>query len=157
MKTVNVILPIAICLSLIALLFFSMKKSKTVEIYTYHVKSFEKTSKINYIDDDNDVYTNHIYADLYDTKKQKVGVVYSINHHRKINGVNHVTTITTYKTQNGTFTCNYYYESPEDSNYLYGKIQNVITENETGVYEGEIVHIKLEGKQDGTREIHVTY
>ena len=54
-------------------------------------------------------------------------------------------------------TCNYYYESPEDSNYLYGKIQNVITENETGVYEGEIVHIKLEGKQDGTREIHVTY
>ena len=143
---------------LIALLFFAMYRKQTAtEVYTYHVKSFEESSKIHYIGNDADVYTNHIYADLYDVNNQKAGIMYSINNHRKINGTNHVTTLTTYKTKKGTFTCHYYYEASETSNYLYGNIQNVISENGTGFYEGKTIRVELDGKRDGTREIRVIY
>ena len=143
---------------LFALLLFAMYRMQTTtEVYTYHVKSFKESSKIHYIDNGTDVYVNHIYADLYDVNNQKEGIMYSINNHRIINGTNHVTTLTTYKTKKGTFSCNYYYETSETSHYLYGNIQNVITENETGFYEGKTIRVELDGKQDGTRELRITY
>ena len=153
----STLLSIIITLVIIGVLYYLITMPKHSETYIYHVKAFEKTSKINVIDNDKNVYTNHIYAELYNLQKEKIGHVYSVNHHRKINDTNHVTTVSTYITPDGTFTCNYYYSAPLDENYFYGTMKNVVSENETGKYNGKKINVVLEGKKDGTRDLQVTY
>jgi hypothetical protein len=36
-------------------------------------------------------------------------------------------------------------------------MKNVISENETGKYNGKKINVVLEGKKDGTRVLQVTY
>tara|TARA_B100001173_G_scaffold244528_1_gene214598 strand:+ start:203 stop:400 length:198 start_codon:yes stop_codon:yes gene_type:complete len=65
--------------------------------------------------------------------------------------------LTTYITAEGSFTCNYYYEAGHGTNFFYGNMENIISENETGNYNGKKIDLKLEGKNDGTRILHVSY
>ena len=148
---------VIITLAIIYIIYFLITIPKHSETYIYHVKSLDKNSKINVVDNDTNVYTNHIYADLYNTQNTKVGHVYSVNHHRKINNINHVTTLSTYITPNGTFTCSYYYDTTLNDHYFYGSMKHVISENETGKYNGKKINVTLDGKKDGKRIMHVTY
>ena len=148
---------VVVTIVIIGVLYYLVTMPKHSETYTYHVKAFDNTSKIEVIENDRNVYVNHIYADLYNVQKEKVGQMYSVNHHRKIDDTNHVTTLSTYITPNGTFTCNYYYSAPLDENYFYGTMKHVVSENETGKYSGNKINVMLEGKRDGTRVLQVTY
>ena len=113
---------VIITLVIIYIIYFLITMPKHSETYIYYVKSLHKNSKINVLDNDTNVYTNHIYADLYNTQNTKVGLVFSVNNHRIINNINHVTTLSTYITPNGTFTCRYYYKTTLNDHYFYGSI-----------------------------------
>ena len=62
---------VIITLAIIYIIYFLITMPKHSETYIYHVKSLDKNSKINVVDNDTNVYTNHIYADLYNTQNTK--------------------------------------------------------------------------------------
>lgn len=128
--------------------------SSTTEVYYYYVEEFNGTSKILTMEKDK-TYTNYIHAKLYDKQHNHVGEMSSVNFHQIIAEKNRVTTLTTYITKNGSITCNLLYETTPDTHYLYGKIEDIITEHETGMYKGKTVALQLNGKQDGEREITI--
>ena len=144
-----------IVLFVLYLIYSFIYKNKIVEVYYYTVKDLHQNSNIHNIKQ-NETYTNHIHADLYNNNGEKSGVVRSINHHEIIDGINNVNTISTFKTKRGTITFNLFYETSPDKHYLYGNISHVISENETGDYNGKKVSIQIEGKDNGKRIATIT-
>lgn len=128
--------------------------SSTTEVYYYYVDEFHANSKILTMEKDK-TYTNYIHAKLYDKQHNHVGEMSSVNFHQIIGEKNRVTTLTTYITKNGSITCNLLYETTPDTHYLYGKIEDIITEHETGMYKGKTVALQLNGKPDGEREVTI--
>ena len=135
-------------------LYYFLTRNRRVEVYKYTVNDLHENSHTTSIRKNN-TYTNHIHADLYNNDGINSGHVSSVNHHIIKNNVNHVTTTTTYKTKYGTVSCNLYYETSRDSHYLYGKITDVNSEDETGDYIGKKVIIHLEGNDNGDRVVTI--
>jgi len=145
----------AVVLFVLYLIFSFVYKNKVVEQYYYTVKHLNQNSSIQYIKQ-HETYTNHIHANLYNNNGEKTGVMRSINDHEIIDGINNVNTVTTFKTKRGTITFNLFYETSPDNHYLYGNISDVLSENESGYYNGKKVSIQIEGKDDGKRLATIT-
>ncbi len=144
-----------IVLFVLYLIYSFVYKNKVVEQYYYTVNNLKQNSNIQYIKQ-NETYTNHIHANLYNNNGEKCGVMRSINHHEIIDGINNVNTVSTFKTKRGTITFNLFYETSPDNHYLYGNISDVLSENESGYYNGKKVSIQIEGKYDGKRLATIT-
>jgi hypothetical protein len=100
-------------------------------------------------------YTNHTHAKLYDRQKNHVGAVSSVNFHQVIDGVNRVTTLTTFTTKRGAIVCHVYYETDLENHYLQGMAADITPEHETGAYKGKKVTLHIDGKPDGDREVTI--
>lgn len=124
--------------------------NRRVEVYKYTVSDLHNHSHTTTLRQNN-TYTNYINADLYNSHGITSGMVNSVNHHTIKHNVNHVSTLTTYKTKYGTVTCNIYYETKPDKHYLYGNVKHLVSENETGDYVRKKVTIQLEGRENGER------
>jgi len=135
-------------------LYYFLTRNRKVEVYKYTVNELHKNSHTTTLQE-NGTYTNHIHAELYNNDGTNGGHVSSVNQHIVKNNINHVTTLTTYKTKYGTVTCNIYYETSPNKHYLYGKVTDVISENETGDYAGKKVNIQIEGKENGDRVVTI--
>ena len=144
---------LTVCILVIIYLLFSFIGSST-EVCYYYVSELTKNSKIMNADKDS-TYTNHTHAKLYDSRKNHVGVVSSVNFHHIIDEVNRVTTVTTFTTKKGTIVCNLYYETSTKNNYMTGIKEDVTPEHLTGEYDGKKVIIHLNGKPDGERELTI--
>jgi hypothetical protein len=135
-------------------LYYLLTRNRQVEVYKYTVSDLHNNSHATALNQNN-TYTNHIHADLYDKNGVKVGYISSINQHTIKNEVNHVNTITTYKTKLGAVSCNYYYETNPTTHYVYGQLK-AVGENPTGQYDGKNVQIHLDGKDNGERIVTIT-
>lgn len=124
------------------------------ERYHYFISDFEKNAE-QLVLAPGKTYSQYILAKLYNEDNQHIGEVASVNHHQIIGDKNHVTTLTTYITPNGTITCNIYYTTKPDDNYLYGIVENIVTENETGMYKGKKVVLHIDGKLGGKRVLSI--
>lgn len=144
---------LTVCILVIIYLLYSFIGSST-EVCYYYVSELTKNSKIMNADKDS-TYTNHTHAKLYNSRKKPVGVVSSVNFHHIIDGVNRVTTVTTFTTKKGTIVCNLYYETSTTNNYMTGIKEDVTPEHLTGDYDGKKVIIRLNGKPDGERELTI--
>ena len=157
-KTVNIssrrILISLISIVAIYILYFFLTRNRQIEVYKYTVRDLQDNSHTTSLQQNN-TYTNHINADLYDTDGTNSGHVSSVNEHIIKNDVNHVTTITTYKTKLGAVSCNFYYETTPNKHFLFGKLTDVIGENKTGGYKGKNVYIPLDGKDNGDRIVTI--
>lgn len=138
-------------LSLLILIIIGYMSIKRKEVYIYHLKDIIKT---NYIElNRKDIYTNYLQAPIRDITDNIVGHMFSVNKHIVLpNGLNNVTTLTTYILPKGTIVCNLFYSTPNKSNnYLYGKIHSYANMG-TGIYENKGVDILVEGLHDN--DIH---
>lgn len=129
--------------------------SSTVEVYYYYVDDLTESSKILSMEKDR-TYTNYTRAKLYDSNKKHVGEMSSVNFHQIMDGKNRVSTLTTYSTNRGTIAANIFYETSPDTHYLYGIVDDIVPEHETGSYKGRNVSMHLIGKQDGERQLTIT-
>jgi len=139
----------------IYILYYFLTRNRQIEVYKYTVRDLHDNSHTTSLKQNN-TYTNHIHADLYDNDGTKSGHVYSINHHVIRNEVNHVSTITTYKTKQGAVSCNFHYETNPTTHYLYGKLTDVMGDDKIGHYKGKNVYIHLDGKDNGERIVTIT-
>ena len=126
----------------------------TTEVYYYHASELTENSKVAHIERDA-TYTNYTHAKIYDAQKNRVGAVSSVNFHQVIDGVNRVTTLTTFTTKSGAIVCNVYYETVVGSHYLQGMAADITPEHETGGYKGKKVTVHINGKPDGERELTI--
>lgn len=126
----------------------------SVETFTYTTHELQKNSTIVMHKPDT-LYTNYIYSSIYSNNKKTKGYVYSINNHLIMNNVNNVMGNVTYKTDKGTLSGLIYYDTRVDDLYLYGKINNVKVDNESGYYNGRHNIIHIEGKDNGDREVTI--
>lgn len=126
----------------------------TTEVYYYHVSDLTENSRVLTMEKDR-TYTNYTHAKMYDSQKNQVGDVTTVNFHQVIDDKNRVTTMTTFTTKRGTIVCNMYYETTPDNQYLVGKLADVAPENETGAYRGKNVVVHLDGMSDGSRELTI--
>jgi hypothetical protein len=92
---------------------------------------------------------------MYDRQKNQVGAVSSVNFHQVIDGVNRVTTLTTFTTKRGAIVCHVYYETDAANHYLQGMAADITPEHETGAYKGKKVTLHINGKPDGEREVTI--
>ena len=138
----------------IYILYYFLTRNRNIEVYKYTVSDLHNNSHKTSLKQNN-TYTNRIHADLYDNDGTNSGHVSSVNQHIIKNHVNHVSTITTYKTKHGTVSCNFYYETAPNKHYLFGKLTDVIGENKTGDYKGKNVYIHLDGKDNGDRIVTI--
>lgn len=138
----------------IYILYYFLTRNRNIEVYKYTVSDLHNNSHTTSLKQNN-TYTNRIHADLYDNDGTNSGHVSSVNQHIIKNDVNHVSTITTYKTKHGTVSCNFYYETAPNKHYLFGKITDVIGENKTGDYKGKNVYINVDGKDNGDRIVTI--
>lgn len=129
--------------------------SSTVEVYYYYVDNLTESSKILSMEKDR-TYTNYTSAKLYDSNKKHVGEMSSVNFHQIMDGKNRVSTLTTYSTNRGTIAANIFYETSPDTHYLYGTVDDIVPEHETGDYKGRNVSMHLIGKRDGERQLTIT-
>ncbi len=151
----HMILICFVAIVIVYVLYYFLTRNRQVEVYKYTVNDLQKNSHTTTLQK-NSTYTNNIYADLYNSDGTNGGLVSSVNQHIIKNNINHVTTLTTYKTKYGTVTCNIYYETAPNKHYLYGNVTDVISENETGDYAGKKVTIHIEGKENGDRVVTIT-
>lgn len=126
----------------------------TTEVYYYHADELTENSKVTHMERDV-TYTNHTHAKMYDAKKNLVGAVSSVNFHQVIDGVNRVTTLTTFTTKRGAIVCHVYYETDAANHYLQGMAADITPEHETGAYRGKKVTLHINGKPDGERELTI--
>lgn len=126
----------------------------TTEVYYYHADELTENSKIAHAEKDS-TYTNHTHAKMYDRQKNQVGAVSSVNFHQVIDGVNRVTTLTTFTTKRGAIVCHVYYETDAANHYLQGMAADITPEHETGAYKGKKVTLHINGKPDGEREVTI--
>ena len=138
----------------IYILYYFLTRNRNIEVYKYTVSDLHNNSHKTSLKQNN-TYTNRIHADLYDNDGTNSGHVSSVNQHIIKNHVNHVSTITTYKTKHGTVSCNFYYETAPNKHYLFGKLTDVIGENKTGDYKGKNVYINVDGKDNGDRIVTI--
>lgn len=124
------------------------------EVYYYHASELTENSRVMSMEKDA-TYTNYTHAKMYDAQKNRVGAVSSVNFHQVIDGVNRVTTLTTFTTKHGTIVCNVYYETDVGNHYLQGMAADITPEHETGVYKGKKVTVHINGKPDGERELTI--
>lgn len=126
-----------------------------VEKYTYTIKELEENSAVKHHNPGKS-FTEYVHSQLYDENGKKTnGFITAEKNFIVFNNKHHVTGTMTIKTDKGSLSCIIYYETNMDTLYLYGKIQNVIVENETGEYAGRINTIHLYGKDDGSRELTI--
>jgi len=151
----HIILICFVTIVIVYVLYYFVTINRQIEVYKYTVNDLHKNSHTTELQK-NSTYTNHIYADLYNSDGTNGGFVSSVNQHIIKNNINHVNTLTTYKTKYGTVTFNIYYETVPNTHYLYGKVTDVISENETGDYAGKKVKIHIEGKDNGDRIVTIT-
>ena len=126
----------------------------TTEVYYYYVSELTENSRMMTMEKDR-VYTNYTHAKMYDSQKNQICNVSTVNFHQVIDDKNRVTTLTTFATKRGAIVCNMYYETTPDNQYLVGKLADVAPENETGAYRGKNVVVHLDGKSDGARELTI--
>ena len=126
----------------------------TTEVYYYYVSELTENSRMMTMEKDR-TYTNYTHAKMYDSQKNHVGAVSSVNFHQVIDGVNRVTTLTTFTTKRGAIVCHVYYENDLTNQYLQGMAADITPEHETGVYKGKKVTLHINGKPDGERELTI--
>ena len=126
----------------------------TTEVYYYHVSELTENSRVMSMEKDT-TYTNYTHAKMYDGQKNHVGEMSSVNFHQVVDGVNRVTTLTTFTTKRGAIVCNVYYETEVGNHYLQGMAEDITPEHETGAYKGKKVNVHINGKPDGERELTI--
>jgi len=147
---------VLIILSVLAIMYWVVSVlSSTVEVYYYYVDDLTESSKILSMEKDR-TYTNYTRAKLYNSNKVHVGEMSSVNFHQIMDGKNRVSTLTTYSTNRGTVAANIFYETEPDTHYLYGTVDDIVPEHETGEYKGRNVSMHLIGKRDGERQLTIT-
>ncbi len=144
---------LVVCVLAVIFLVYSIFGT-TTEVYYYHVDDLTENSKLTHMERDA-TYTNHTHAKLYDRQKNHVGAVSSVNFHQVIDGVNRVTTLTTFTTKRGAIVCHVYYETDLENHYLQGMAADITPEHETGAYKGKKVTLHIDGKPDGDREVTI--
>ena len=152
MAGANTIILVVCVLAVIYLAYFLF--GSTTEVYYYHVSDLTDNSKIVHAEKDS-TYTNHTHAQMYDSQKNRVGAVSTVNFHHIIDGVNRVTTLTTFTTKKGAIVCNVYYETDTSNNYLQGMAADITPEHQTGAYKGKHLTMHIDGKPDGEREVTI--
>lgn len=152
MAGANTIILVVCVLAVIYLVYFIF--GTTTEVYYYHVSDLTENSRVLTMEKDR-TYTNYTHAKMYDSQKNQVGDVSTVNFHQVIDDKNRVTTFTTFTTKRGTIVCNMYYETTPDNQYLVGKLADVAPENETGAYRGKNVVLHLDGMSNGSRELTI--
>jgi hypothetical protein len=124
------------------------------QVYFYNVVGLAKNSKKT---KHSGFYTtHHISTKLYNSDDETTGYAFSVNNIFNSNGVLHVTTTTTYETDDGTLVCNWSYKT--NSDYLIDKITTTPTFT-GGKYEKKKVKMELDVFPDevGTRKLTITY
>ena len=144
---------LVVCVLAVIYLVYSIFGS-TTEVYYYHADELTQNSKVAHMEG-GATYTNHTHAKMYDRQKNQVGAVSSVNFHQVIDGVNRVTTLTTFTTKRGAIVCNVYYETKVGNHYLQGMAADITPEHETGAYKGKKVTLRINGKPDGERELTI--
>ena len=152
MASANTIILVACILAVIYLVYFLF--GSTTEVYYYHVSDLTDNSKMMHAEKDS-AYTNHTHAQMYDSQKNRVGTVSTVNFHHIIDGVNRVTTLTTFTTKRGAIVCHVYYETDLENHYLQGMAADITPEHQTGAYNGKNVTMHIDGKPDGEREVTI--
>ena len=106
MKSLNLsphtIITYFVTIVIVYVLYYFLTRNRQVEVYKYTVNDLQKNSHTTALQK-NSTYTNYIYADLYNNDGTNGGLVTSVNQHIIKNNINHVTTLTTYKTKYASF------------------------------------------------------
>jgi len=144
---------LALCVLVILYVAYSFITS-TTEVYYYPMEELTKNSKSITVERDV-TYTHYTHAYLYDSQKNRIGTVSSVNFHKVMDGVNRVTTVTTFSTKKGTIVCNLYYETDsENQPYLQGAA-DITPEHKTGAYANKKVIMNIIGNPKGDRELTI--
>ena len=124
------------------------------EIYYYTVNHLEQNSSV--LNHNNIHSTNHISAPLFNVNQNnQSGYMYSVNNSLKLNnGINNITTLSTFITPNGVLVCNLYYTT--NNKYLTGKITAIPTFS-SGIYANKNVTIEINEYGNGIRQLTIIF
>lgn len=143
---------------IIVYIIYDLKNRGNMDLYYYTIVDLEKNAYK--IEHSKMLGTHHITAPIYNYANEIVGNVFSQNTYNYFYNSKQVTTITTYKFNDGVLVCNFFYSTNDSKdNYVDGKIFSKPTFS-SGKYFNKNVNIEVDGSSNTSekhRLLKITY